>query len=174
MVPYIERMDSPLISISNQILHLRDGFKFTWSQHDQLIILVRHAEKEGGSPDCNLSEIGKARAEKLKLICNNLSITSCYSTQYKRTFQTIQPLAESKDCEIITYQTRNSNGFFQNLVENLEGNAIVVGHIITIPGMLETVSGKILPITEDDNRYNDLFLCIVQDYELNVIYRFQY
>src|SRR6185369_15229958 len=61
------------------------------------IILVRHAEKKDVPPenkDPDLSPAGMARAEELVRMFGDSGVGAIYATQYKRTQQTIKPLAD--------------------------------------------------------------------------------
>ena len=60
------------------------------------VILVRHAEKniEPDNPNPDLSPEGRARAQELVHILGNTGVTAIYATQYGRTLQTVQPLAD--------------------------------------------------------------------------------
>jgi hypothetical protein len=75
------------------------GFSSVVSAVDQpsmTIILVRHAEKkiEPENKDPDLSPAGLARAQELVRIFSNTGITAIYATQFKRTQQTVKPLAD--------------------------------------------------------------------------------
>ena len=60
-------------------------------------ILVRHAEKSTDDPrDPSLSEEGIKRAEALKTMLSQADIAALYSSPYKRTKGTVQPIAEAK------------------------------------------------------------------------------
>src|SRR4051794_6586146 len=58
------------------------------------IFLVRHAERADPSEDSLLSPTGEARADHLADVLGGLGVRTIYVTQYKRTQQTAQPLAQ--------------------------------------------------------------------------------
>jgi broad specificity phosphatase PhoE len=65
--------------------------------------VVRHAEKETSNTmasDVPLSEAGRQRAIALKELLQNESIQHIYSTDFLRTRQTAQPLADAKNISI--------------------------------------------------------------------------
>ena len=67
------------------------------NQPSMTVILVRHAEKKIVPPenkDPDLSPAGLARAEELGRMFGDTGITAIYATQYKRTQQTVKPLAD--------------------------------------------------------------------------------
>lgn len=62
----------------------------------QQIVIVRHAEKaDDGTTDPPLSLTGRARAERLVDIVKGATIVALYATQYRRTQQTLAPLAKA-------------------------------------------------------------------------------
>jgi broad specificity phosphatase PhoE len=56
--------------------------------------LVRHAEKEAGTGDVALSDAGKKRAEARVRDMKDADIQAIYTTSWKRTKQTAEPLAK--------------------------------------------------------------------------------
>jgi broad specificity phosphatase PhoE len=60
------------------------------------VIVIRHAEKkiEPDNPDPDLSPAGQARAQELVRMFSDAGINAIYATQYKRTQQTVKPLAD--------------------------------------------------------------------------------
>src|SRR5258707_12099568 len=60
------------------------------------VILVRHAEKiiDPNNADPDLSPAGQARAQELVRMFGDTGINAIYATQYKRTQQTVKPLAD--------------------------------------------------------------------------------
>lgn len=60
------------------------------------VILIRHAEKiiDPNNPDVDLSPAGQVRAQELTRVFGDAGINAIYATQYKRTQQTVKPLAD--------------------------------------------------------------------------------
>src|SRR5690242_7695936 len=69
-------------------------------------ILIRHAEKDltQSTNDPDLSAEGKARATRLVEVLKKTDIQAIYSTPFKRTQQTVEPLAISKGIQVGAYQ----------------------------------------------------------------------
>src|SRR5882762_5377478 len=68
------------------------------------IILVRHAEKgDDGTKDPELTDAGKQRAESLAKLLSKAKVDAIYSTAFKRTQNTVTPLAQQKGLTIETY-----------------------------------------------------------------------
>ncbi|MCL4865708.1 MAG: histidine phosphatase family protein, partial [Gemmatimonadales bacterium] len=57
------------------------------------IFVVRHAERASTEADSPLSEVGKARAERLAAMLASAGVTHAISTQFVRTKDTVAPLA---------------------------------------------------------------------------------
>lgn len=99
------------------------------------IILVRHAEKDFGD-DPNLTEMGKERAERLREMLKETDIAAVYSTDFKRTIQTAEPVANERGLRIQLYSPQDLRFFAPQLVRRHRGETIlVVGHSNTTPAM---------------------------------------
>jgi phosphohistidine phosphatase SixA len=122
------------------------------------IYLMRHAEKLSGK-DPELTKIGKQRAQQLATLLKKVNITHIFSTGYKRTFQTAQPLATKLGKEIVFYDPRQLKEFAEKL-QGLNGNILVIGHSNTTPELTHLLSKQpIKPLTEMD--YGDLYQVIL-------------
>ena len=118
------------------------------------LILFRHAEKEqdGNNTDPDLSAAGKQRAERLAAMLKDVAIDELYATPYKRTAQTMAPMAAARRLQVTTYNP----GQLQELVHTLRdknGKTIVVaGHANTIPDLLNELLGtnKYTTLSEND------------------------
>ena len=73
---------------------------------NKTIVLVRHAEKDtsvANNPDPELSAEGRERAIKLMNFVKRYKPHEIFSTNYKRTRQTAEPIAAKRKKEIQTY-----------------------------------------------------------------------
>ena len=120
------------------------------------IILFRHAEKMNTSRDPDLSPVGIERSNTLFHMLKDLEITAIYSTSYKRTMQTIQPLADSLELPVNPYDPRDLTGF----AEMLKKTTVVIlvsGHSNTTPTLSSLILGyEVAKINEDE--YDNLFI----------------
>ncbi len=57
------------------------------------IVLLRHADRLDSSPDSPLSKAGEARALRLASLLLDAGITAIYTSEFKRTIKTAEPLA---------------------------------------------------------------------------------
>lgn len=120
------------------------------------IILFRHAEKMDASRDPDLSTKGIERSKTLYHMLKDLAITEIYSTTYKRTMQTVQPLADSLGISITPYNPQDLTGFAQILKEK-SGVILVSGHSNTTPKVTSLLLGsEVARINEDE--YDNLFI----------------
>ena len=101
-------------------------------------ILIRHAEKESGSTDPNLSKEGEARAQSLVRLLEKQKIDAIYSTNFNRTKNTVKPLADAKSISIQTYEKEPD---IDKLQKN-GGTIVICGHSNTIPALANKLIGK--------------------------------
>ena len=74
----------------------------------QTFILVRHAEKADTSDDTTLSAEGRARAERLAEMLAEAGISHVFATQFRRTQQTVAPVAKSRGLETDTVAAKDT------------------------------------------------------------------
>ena len=102
------------------------------AQETTTIYLIRHAEKADTSPDTELSETGKERAQKWKTYLNDKNIEAIYSTPYKRTTATAEPMAIARGINITSYNPAEMD--LKAIAEKHKGKGIlIVGHSNTLP-----------------------------------------
>lgn len=129
-----------------------------YAQQATTFILVRHAEKaDDGTRDPALSEAGDARAQNLLKALNKTSIDAIYSTNYKRTRQTVTPLATEKKLEILTYDGLKMEQIDKMLADHAGGTILVVGHSNTVPAVANYLSGQAYK-NFDDSEYGNLII----------------
>ncbi|MDJ0654990.1 MAG: phosphoglycerate mutase family protein [Xanthomonadales bacterium] len=124
--------------------------------HAVTVYLVRHAEKQAGN-DPSLTEAGRERARNLALLLKDADIRHIFSTSYRRTMETAQPLAEALQLEVQSYDPADLTGFARRL-RRLNGAALVVGHSNTTPELVQFLGG------EAEN---------MEDWEYTRVYRIQ-
>lgn len=129
------------------------------------IYLIRHAEKASSDADPDLSEAGRARAQKWAAYFADKSITVGYTSPYRRTKQTISYALTGgvkrtpgtvTEMNIKTYDPNRLS--LKDVADDNQGKSIlVVGHSNTIPGQINTfLSEKIyseIPESEFGNLY---------------------
>jgi 2,3-bisphosphoglycerate-dependent phosphoglycerate mutase len=114
-------------------------------------ILLRHAERaDDGSKDPEISDAGKARAQKLAQLLAQTKVDAIYSTPYKRTTLTVTPLAESKQLKIENYDPMSAQLVDDMLKKHKGGTVVICGHSNTIPANLNLLTG-----TTDYKNFDD-------------------
>ncbi|MDX1440592.1 MAG: phosphoglycerate mutase family protein [Rubricoccaceae bacterium] len=128
-----------------------------------VVILVRHAEKESGQ-DPSLNAAGQSRALALRDSLLAYDIDVLVASQFKRTAETLEPLATTLGLTVIVRPLESSaaaasaRSVALQLVEEFAGRTIVVaGHSNTVPAMVSALAGR--PMSELDERdYDNLFI----------------
>jgi 2,3-bisphosphoglycerate-dependent phosphoglycerate mutase len=130
------------------------------------IILVRHAEKaDDGTKNPPLSPAGTQRATKLNTLLADVKIDSLYATPYKRSEQTLETIATTRNLKIVNYNPSDKL-FSEKLLQYKGKTMLVVGHSNTIPELAnmlmqstiykqlaETEFGKIWILTFKNNEF---------------------
>lgn len=138
---------------------------FFESQATTTMIFVRHAEKALiPVDDPGLSAEGQMRAAELarQLVDADVvaGIDAIYSTNYRRTVETVQPVAEALGLDIQRYENQpDDEPVVDAMVRQNKGKIIlVVGHSNTVPTMIAALgaSKKVPPIAEFE--YDNLYL----------------
>ncbi len=111
----------------------------------QTIYLVRHAEKQSGGSDPQLSLQGQRRALDLAMHLRDASVQAIFVSEYQRTQKTAQPLADLLKIKPTVIPGKD----FSQLVALLKadtsnGAALVVGHSNTVPEIVQALG---VPVT---------------------------
>ena len=119
--------------------------------------LIRHAEKERinkSERDPKLNEKGIIRALNWKDYFIDKDISKIYSTNYKRTLETVKPIEEAIGWTAILYSPSNID--YKNFVLSNKGEIVlVVGHSNTIPGFVnELINDQVYSQIDDLNNSN--------------------
>jgi broad specificity phosphatase PhoE len=131
------------------------------------IILVRHAEKETSSmtdqSDPPLSAEGVRRAEQFRKLAGKYRPGAVYSTSYKRTRATVEPIAKKRKLEIQTYDAKNNAELIDRIMKSKIKRSVVVGHSNTIPGLANQITKKELFKNLDDAEYGTIWVIRMKD-----------
>lgn len=124
------------------------------------VIVVGHAEKSVPEGDYPLRAQGRARARELARVLGNTQIAGIYATEYQRTQQTAQPLAERLGLPVKVVVTTKS--YVQDLLDRIREEhagqtVIVVSHRLMVPVLIEALGATPVPtITEE--QYDHLYI----------------
>lgn len=137
---------------------------FFESQATTTVIFVRHAEKDlSVAQDPPLSAAGRHRVAELtrQLVDADVvaGIDAIYSTPFRRTKQTAEPLAARLGIPINSYDPNDNEAVLERILKNHKGKIIlVVAHSDTIPKLIADLgaSKKVPPIAE--NEYDNIYI----------------
>ena len=137
---------------------------FFESQATTTIIFVRHADKAATpADDPGLSPAGQRRAAELtrQLVDADVvaGVDAIYSTPYRRTQETVRPLADALDLPINIYDASDTEAVLERILKEHKGKIIlVVGHSNTVPVLIANLgaSKKVPPIHEDE--YDNIYI----------------
>lgn len=149
------------------VIYMAIAIGLAWffeSQATTTMIFVRHAEKALVPVDNpGLSAQGQQRAQELsrQLVDADVvaGIDAIYSTPYRRTIETAQPVAEALNLEINRYDPDDNEATLETILKRHKGKIIlVVGHSDTLPTLIADLgaSKKVPPIAEHE--YDNLYL----------------
>jgi phosphohistidine phosphatase SixA len=127
------------------------------------IYLVRHAEKVyDDSVDPELTDIGKARAKHLDFVLSDIAVEALYATDFIRTRETLQPIAQRRSIPVQLYRHRD-NASVQDMLDDIRGKtAVISGHSNTIPELVNRIIGEAKYTMIPDNEHSKLFLIVLE------------
>ena len=119
--------------------------------------LIRHAEKvrtNKSDRDPTLNEKGIIRALNWKEYFINKDISKIYSTNYKRTIETVKPIQEATGLATILYSPSSID--YKDFISSNEGEVVlIVGHSNTIPNFVnELINDQVYAQIDDLNNSN--------------------
>lgn len=122
--------------------------------------LIRHAEKdrsEEGVKNPHLTKKGLLRAQNWANSLKHIPFDAVYSTDYFRTKETAQPVANNKKLSITIYDPRNLD--IDKFKEETKGKTIfVVGHSNSTPMFVNQLLGKEKYKHIDDRNNSNLYI----------------
>lgn len=129
-----------------------------------VVFIARHAEKDTGHADQRdppLTEAGRARAAVLAAMLRDADLAAIYATQFKRSRETAQPVAERSGAPIRSVQHADYNGVAQGIFNDCRGrSALYIGHTNTVGRILEALGGPRLPDMDEAN-YSTMYMATV-------------
>ena len=156
-------------------------FAFAWmlpacgqpTEAPTVVMVFRHAEPvmpamgQERDPDPSLNDAGQQRAEALIETVGDAGVRAIYSSQLKRTQETVAPLAAHLGLAVTTVEISRDNLATyptmvaeQILTEHRGGTVVVVNHSNTVPLIVEALGGAPVPeITEHE--FDHFFVVVV-------------
>ncbi|HEX7335009.1 MAG TPA: phosphoglycerate mutase family protein [Pyrinomonadaceae bacterium] len=169
-----------LISMATGLIVIIACIVIFWRGSTTVILVVRHAERNDlescspatvkGRPNPTLALTAgvSARAQALAHVGGEDSIAAIYASEFCRSQQTVQPLANQLGLTVNVVDqfeadgtTVNVDGLIEQIWANNTGQVIlVVGHNNTVPVIVEELSGvSIEAINETD--FDNLYMVVV-------------
>lgn len=134
------------------------------------VILVRHAERAAEpQDDPPISAEGQLRVRALLAVLRDAGVDVIYSTPRRRNLETAQPLADSFHAAVVQVpiEAGKIDAYARDIVARVRKDgggrvSVVVGHSNTLGPVIKAFGG---PNIEEiaDERYDDLFVLVVQD-----------
>lgn len=117
-----------------------------FAQSKKTIVLVRHVEKDA-SPnadkrDPELSPEGRERALRLMNAIKKYKPHEIFATEYKRTRQTAEPIANRRKKQIQIYDPAKPAELIEKMMASKTDRYLIVGHSNTIPPLANLLAKK--------------------------------
>lgn len=122
------------------------------------IILIRHAEKAKGSDDPALSKDGEKRAGLLPVVFSEFKPNAFYTTDTRRTRQTLAPWAKAAGQEVQVYDAASQDQLAKQLKAAQGQTIVVVGHSNTIPQLVNLLTGSTTYTDLPDDVYGRAYI----------------
>lgn len=126
------------------------------------IILLRHAEKDvseaADKGDPLLSAEGRERAQRLIKKIGKYRPGAFYSTDFKRTRDTVAPLAAKRKKEVKIYDASRARELIDEITKSETKRFVISGHSNTIPPLVNLLAKKELFKNLEDSEYTVIWL----------------
>ena len=130
------------------------------------VFIVRHAERaDAGTPaakmtgaDPDLSAAGTARAASLAALLEDARLTAIFTSEYKRTQQTAEPLARTVAIPVTRVPSKDTKTLVDK-VTSATGNVLVIGHTNSIPDLIKGL-GVAEDVAIDESEFDNLFIVV--------------
>jgi 2,3-bisphosphoglycerate-dependent phosphoglycerate mutase len=151
------------------------GYWTTFSRPTTTIIVVRHAEKinDASNPNPDLTPAGQARAQELARVLANSGISKIFVTQYGRTQQTVQPLANALQLQITQVDAKDTQELIRQIDKHRGETILVSGHSNSVPGIIEALGGGRVPDIPD-SAHDNLYVLSIYRYGKATVTRLRY
>lgn len=133
------------------------------AQSKKTIILVRHAEKilaaaDDKTGDVELTSEGRERALRFAKVAGRFRPGEIFSTAYKRTRQTAEPIAKLRGKEIQTYDAAKHPELIDLILKSKTKRFVIVGHSNTVPFLANLLAKKDVFKQLPDTEYGVIYV----------------
>lgn len=139
------------------------GYYVTFRRPVITVILIRHAEKiiDPNNNDVGLSEAGQARAKEIARMFADAGINAIYATQYKRTQETVKPLADKIGVPVTVMNSKATADLVAQIrAQHSGGTIFIAGHNNSVPEIIAALGGQQYPIIPE-SEYDNLFIVTI-------------
>jgi 2,3-bisphosphoglycerate-dependent phosphoglycerate mutase len=135
----------------------------TFSRPVTTVILVRHAEKntEPNNQDPDLSPAGFERAQEIARVFGESGVNAIYATQFKRTQQTVKPLADRTRAPVSLLDANQTDELVRRIQTDHRGQTVfIAGHNNSVPAIVSTLSGDTYPLIPE-SEFDNFFIVTI-------------
>ena len=130
------------------------------SSEPVVVYLVRHAEKaDDGTNDPPLSLAGQIRVRVLQDLLADARLTHVHTTDWRRTRDTAEPIAESAGLDVAVYDPRGLDSLARS-IRSMPGRHLVVGHSNTTPTLVAALGADPFGAIHE-MEYNRLYIVTI-------------
>ena len=115
-----------------------------------------------------MSEAGKRRAAELARqlvdadVVPGIGVDAIYSTSYRRTEETAQPVAAALDIPITPYDASNTETIIDEIVREHKGKIVlVVGHSNTVPKLIYNMGASKNVPEINESEYDNIYVVTI-------------
>ena len=127
------------------------------------VFVVRHAEKknEPQNPDPDLAPEGVERAQEIARVFGDAGVNAIYATQFKRTQQTVKPLADRAVVPLSLLNANQTEELVRRIQTDHRGQTIfIAGHNNSVPALVSALSGETYPLIPE-SEYDNLYIVTI-------------
>ncbi len=155
-------------SIITVLMLLATGlFSISVVAQKKTILLVRHAEKDvsetADKADPELAAAGRDRAQRLLEKIGKYMPGAIYSTNFKRTLRTVEPLAKKRKITVQIYHAKQQSELVEQILKSKTKRFVISGHSNTIPLLANLLIKKELFKPLDDSEYATIWLIKIKN-----------
>ncbi|MBX3594010.1 phosphoglycerate mutase family protein [Sphingomonas sp.] len=122
---------------------------------DAPIYVVRHFDTPAGARDPDLLPRGTRRADRLATWFRGKKLTAIFVSDFRRTRQTVAPLATKRGIDVQTYDPRDTPGIVAR-ARAAGGPVLIVGHSNTVPDIVAQLGGA-RPVDLEHGDFGDIW-----------------
>ena len=146
----------------------------SFTEAQQAIFLVRHAEQSAETDDPELTEAGKKRAQALASVLKDAGINVIYTTERRRAIQTAEPAEKLLNIVSQRLALRDLDGLVARLRnQHTNDRILVVSHHLALPRLLKAL-GHPAEVAIALDEYDNLFVLIPKSEGGPMVLRLRY